>query len=814
MLKLLQKPEQCQETEIKSSEPQFPDGSHEKGAHPQTEIPAVDAIIAGSSGEASHFETLIDKDREKFKYLRIPDHWVKQARIRRVDDFEGHKALSMTPQGFKGDLTGILIPYLNRFDGTLITVRLKRDNSEIVDGKKQGKYRSPSGVPKPLYFVPGLDYDDPQGVFVLVESELSAIAIAALAERTGQKLLPIGMGGCNGWSTPVYGPDSEKEYSLPHPDFDICIKRLVILAFDENAATNPDIRLARAKLAFWLESERYKAAVRIATVPPIKEACGPDDLIAVKGDDEFLKMLDNARSVQAVAVADAQAAIESVDKVDKADPDLEKYFHNAASAIAFVSEFQSEILKGQFVKAVLGVISKGTVTEILSKYNDSWRLQKTKLAQQVQEAMATGLASWELAALLERIRKYVLRFMVISEIQASIIAIFVAYTYLWEIFDAAPYINVKSPEMQCGKTLFLEVLEVLVRNPWLSNKTSTAALIRKLSYEKRVLLLDENDQAFKGNQEYTAALTQILNAGYRKGGKATLCVGKDHKVEDFDIFGPKVLAGIGNLPDTIKDRSIPILLKRRLKSEDVEHFRRKLIAKEAADIRKSLENLATPTIKTQLTSKWPDLPLELSARQQDIAEPLLAVANYAGPEWGTIARTSLVELFASTAEDISLDVRLLTDIQRVFAEGNATCMPSTELVSSLNKMEASPWAESEHGKPLTTTALARRLKKFKIGSRSIRNNGKLVPIGIIPADIAVFKGYLLADFKEVFDRYCPALAPQQPTTEELQTGCNPSVTEGTPSIDAGCNSVTGVTGNTEEQEGEEVNADPETKGKL
>lgn len=805
MLKLLQKPAQCHQPEIESSEPQFPDGNHsEKAVHPQTETPAVDAIIATSSGEASHFETLEDKDREKFKHFKISDGWVKRVQISRVADYQAREALGMTFKEFPGDLSGLLIPYLNWSDGTCISMRLKLDNPPVdVDGKKKGKYRSPKGVPKPLYFVRGVNYAAPEGLIVLVESEMSAIAIANLAERNLRKLLPIAMGGCTGWSTPVKGPDGEKLCSIPLADLDVCIGRRVILVFDENASTNHDIRLARAKLAFWLESERYKATVRIATVPQIKEACGPDDLIAEKGDQEFLKMLDNAGTLRAVADADAKAAIESIDKTN---PDLAKQFQNAASAIAFVSDsIHSKILRGQLAKAVHGVIPKETITEEISKYAHSWQQQEAKIAQQVKEAMTSGLASWQLAALLEKIRNFILRFVVLSEAQANTIAIFVAYTYLWEIFDFAPYINVKSPEKRCGKTLFLEVIEILIRNPWLTQRTTAASLIDKLSSEKLVLLLDENDQAFKGDKDYAALLTQLLNAGHRKGGKATKCVGMDNKAKDFDVFGPKVLAGIGNLPDTIEDRSIPILLKRKLPSEKVERFRLRLIAKEAAEIRKTLANLPTPTIKTQLASKWPELPSELSDRQQDISEPLLAVADYAGPEWGTIIRTSLVELFSGTAEDFSLDVKLLADIRSVFIEKKVDRMSSKDLVAALIDIEASPWAESEHGKPLTTTALAQRLKKFKISPRPIRIKD-LAPNGTSSAVKEVFKGYLLTFFQEVFERYCPSVTPQQPVTDGLQTGCNASATEGMPSNDAPCNSVTPVTANTEEEGGELVNA--------
>jgi hypothetical protein len=43
--------------------------------------------------------------------------------------------------------------------------------------------------------------------------------------------------------------------------------------------------------------------------------------------------------------------------------------------------------------------------------------------------------------------------------------------------------------------------------------------------------------------------------------------GRRREVEAFDVYGPKAVAGIGDLPATVADRSIPIRLKRRAPSE-------------------------------------------------------------------------------------------------------------------------------------------------------------------------------------------------------------------------------------------------------
>ena len=93
--------------------------------------------------------------------------------------------------------------------------------------------------------------------------------------------------------------------------------------------------------------------------------------------------------------------------------------------------------------------------------------------------------------------------------------------------------------------------------------------------EKPTLLLDESDAAFGGEREYAEALRGILNTGYRRSGRTTLCVGQGTNItfRDFSTFAPKAIAGIGKLPGSVSDRAIPIELKRKTKHEPVERFR-------------------------------------------------------------------------------------------------------------------------------------------------------------------------------------------------------------------------------------------------
>jgi hypothetical protein len=379
-----------------------------------------------------------------------------------------------------------------------------------------------------------------------------------------------------------------------------------------------------------------------------------------------------------------------------------------------------------------------------------------------KEADAPPVAPEETAALLRDVRHFICRFVMVSEVQAVALSLFVIYTYAAEQFDCAPYLQVTSAEKRSGKTRLLELLALVVARPWLTARTSPAALVRKLNNDRPTLLLDESDAAFGGDKEYSEALRGVLNAGHRQGGKASLCVGKgsDIKVADFDVFGPKVISGIGKLPDTVADRVVPIKLVRKRPNESVERFRPRLVGKDAKSLRERLAQWANQDRLKTLRSAWPELPEALTDRQQDVSEPLLAVADLSGSEWGAAARAALRELFGSAGADDSTGARLLTDIRTAFDTAIVERLSSKDLVAALVAMESSPWPEFNRGKEITANTLARLLRKFDIAPRTIRMEEN------------TFKGYLRESFVDAWIRY---LGPNSST---------PAVPDVTPSQSA------------------------------
>jgi len=354
------------------------------------------------------------------------------------------------------------------------------------------------------------------------------------------------------------------------------------------------------------------------------------------------------------------------------------------------------------------------------------------------------------AAILNEVRSFIRRFVVTGDAELDALPLWVAHTHAVEVAEATAYMNITSAEKRSGKTRTLETLAPLVAAPWLTARTSPAVLVRKLDRDRPTLLLDETDAAFKDGGEYAETLRSVLNAGHRRGGVASLCVkaGSGFELRDFAVFGPKAFAGIGSLPETIRDRCIIIELRRRAPTEAVERFRRREAETLAAPIREALEHWAAAQLDA-LREARPDIPEALDDRAADGWEPLLAIADAAGGDWPERARRAAVILSAGESrEDDSLGVRLLRDVRAVFEERGAERLASAEIVAALVGDEAAPWGDLR-GKPLDARALARMLRRYGIKPHVMRLRD------------GTPRGYERADFEDNWARYLTPGEAQQ-----------------------------------------------------
>jgi len=357
-----------------------------------------------------------------------------------------------------------------------------------------------------------------------------------------------------------------------------------------------------------------------------------------------------------------------------------------------------------------------------------------------------------LATLLDALVALIRDYVVMSPAQADAVALWTAHTHVLDAFETTPFLDVTSPEKRCGKSRLFDVLELVIARAWRTILPSEAVLYRKIEAVAPTLMLDECDAIFDKSNGSTEPLRALLNAGNRRGTSVPRCVGPTQQLVDFSTFCAKALAGIGDLPDTVRDRSIVIRLQRKRADELALRFRRREALAVTEPLQQALAEWAEGALD-ELAAARPEMPGALNDRAEEAWEPLLAIADLAGGSWSERARRAALELSSGLeAEDEALGPWLLRDIRDVFVNGGVDRLSSADLAASLNELEESPWGDIR-GRELDARSLARRLKRFSIRPRTVRFD-----------DQSRAKGYRLGDFEDVFARYLGGSSRDSVTT--------------------------------------------------
>jgi Protein of unknown function (DUF3631) len=356
----------------------------------------------------------------------------------------------------------------------------------------------------------------------------------------------------------------------------------------------------------------------------------------------------------------------------------------------------------------------------------------------------TAAGRGEGAVLLEDLRGFVRRYVVMTDAQSVAVTLWVVHTHAVMAAENTPYLSITSPERQCGKSRLMDVLGFLVARPWSVITPSEAVVYRKIHSQTPTLLLDEVDAIFNPRTaDRHEHLRAMINEGNRRGAMVPRCIGASFKMVDFRVYCAKALAGIGSLPDTIADRSIPIRLKRRGRDEHIERLRRRLV-EPVGNAQRDRIAAWTDENAEALERARPTLPDELSDRQQDACEPLLAIADRIKGPWPQAARRALVELCAEERADdtTTYRLRLLADIRSIYLENDVKVgMSTSRLLTLLVTIEEAPWGRY-YGRTLEARDIAALLRHYGIHSQNIKMKNGRVP-----------KGYKRAPLQDAWERY-------------------------------------------------------------
>lgn len=354
------------------------------------------------------------------------------------------------------------------------------------------------------------------------------------------------------------------------------------------------------------------------------------------------------------------------------------------------------------------------------------------------------------AELLHELYSLFKRHVIVDDAERIILALWTLHTYAFAEGYVTPRLAITSPVKRCGKTLVLTLLEFLVNKPLLTANATAAAVFRAIDHAQPTLLMDEADTFLHGKDN----LRGVLNSGHRRGGSVHRTCGPDHETRRFATFAPVAIALIGELPDTLRDRSIEIEMKRKSTRETVQALRFDRIEPFKTAQRKCLRWAIDSGAKMRRLD--PAVPPGLNDRAADNWRPLLALADLVGGRWPEAARRACetVSRRAAGAPEIRED--LLADLREIFGASRQDRLSTEIILGRLHKMQHRPWAEWRQGSPISAVQLARQLKAFGITPKTIRIGSQTC------------KGYPRAQFEDAFRRYLPPEPshPSQPSKDK------------------------------------------------
>jgi putative DNA primase/helicase len=351
------------------------------------------------------------------------------------------------------------------------------------------------------------------------------------------------------------------------------------------------------------------------------------------------------------------------------------------------------------------------------------------------------------AELLDALVTTAKRYVVLSDAKASLFALYVVFTHVFDARDICPMLAVISPVKRCGKTTLLRVANALVARPVLASNASGAVLFRVIDAMHPTLLLDEADTYMREDE----AMRGIINSGHTRDGAYVLRnVGENHEPRRFSTWCPKLLGLIGRLPSTMQDRSLELTLARRKASEPVARIVSRRLRATLGDLARQIARWGQDNFEA-LGSAEPKIPPRLDNREANNWEPLLAIADRAGGPWPERARQAALTL-AGQADPDHEDIAeaALRAVGAILVDEKDRKLSTADVIAKLTADETGRWVEyGKAGKPITPRQLAGLLSQFGVKPKKIR-------FGTTTAN-----GYDLNDFQEALSRYVPPVKVEQ-----------------------------------------------------
>ena len=329
------------------------------------------------------------------------------------------------------------------------------------------------------------------------------------------------------------------------------------------------------------------------------------------------------------------------------------------------------------------------------------------------------------------------------------IALWIIGTHFFKQFDAFPYVVIMSNTKRAGKTRLSEVMGFASRRTMNFSAMTPSTLFRCINpvhkwqeqdFIEPTVIFDEAESL---SNEGASTMRSVLNSGYRKGQTIPRTVGRD--VIEFKVYCPKIFILIGDVYDTLRDRSIVIEMKR---GEPSKRFLYDDAKSEGEVLAVEIQANAKLDLLDAIDERYTnDRAQYLNDRDEEIWQPLFAICKVVAPERVRQLQRLAVDLCAMKTADkrshTTLDMfeeqsqsmeygeKALIDLLAVM--NGEKHIFGDEAVTRLRELDLSPW-RTFRGNGLQQINLADLLTGFGVHPVNLRK-GQIVKRGYRKLDV-------------------------------------------------------------------------------
>jgi len=328
------------------------------------------------------------------------------------------------------------------------------------------------------------------------------------------------------------------------------------------------------------------------------------------------------------------------------------------------------------------------------------------------------------------------------------LSLWILGTYCYEIFDSFPYLVITAHVKRAGKTRLSELIGFTCSMPFNVAGATAASLFRIIQDNKPTIMWDEAETL---SSEASSLTRAFLNVGYRKGQTIPRATGQG--VIQWPTYCPKVFVLIGDVYDTLRDRSIICEMQR---GEPKKRFAYETAKEDGDEIAQELKQVVAANIEA-IQSAYAECECDfLTDRDAEVWRPIFALASVFDRDMYRQLSRIAVDMATEKTADVKrygyvnqeeqerivrreeYGRRAISDL--LFLTKKVKSIESKNAVTALREIDIAPWRKYE-GNGLDMNKLADLVGIFELRPKVIRQGTN------------VFRGYTQKDISTCAKKY-------------------------------------------------------------